>query len=102
MMKTPKKTVRVRLMKPESAKAPNRRMQRSACGAAIVSGGERVQIKGHTLACNAEKAETETASIGEQPGILFDEGPYAPCLLRKTPTKEIWGFRPISSVRRQG
>jgi hypothetical protein len=59
-------------------------------------------IENRTPASNAEEGEIETAAIGETPGILFDEGPYGLRLLRKTPTKEVWGLRPISTLRRRG
>jgi hypothetical protein len=79
-------------MKPEAAKAPNRRLECPACGAIVV-------IDNRTPASNAQEGEIEAATIGGAPGILFDEGPYGLRLLRKTPTKEVWGLRPISTLR---
>jgi hypothetical protein len=94
MMKTPKEAVRVRLMKPESAKAPKRRVECPACGATVV-------IESRRRASNCQEGGIENATIGEAPGIFFDEGPYGPCLLRKTRAGEVWGFRPISTLRRR-
>jgi hypothetical protein len=87
-------------MQSEKAKVSERRVRCPACRAMIVYDGGRILVKGHTLPRNAKDPESEAART--RAGLLYGEGPYAPRLLRKTATQEVWGLRPISSPRRRG